>query len=60
MQFIRNFIREEEGQGLVEYGIIVGLVSVAAIVALTVTGTNLSGLFDLVNGAIPVALPAGA
>ena len=49
MQFIKNFIREEEGQGLVEYGIIVGLVSVAAIVVLTTMGTDLGGVFGQVN-----------
>ena len=34
--------REEEGQGLAEYGLILALVAVACIVALTALGTNIS------------------
>ena len=49
MQFIKNFIREEEGQGMVEYGIILGLVSVLAIGALTLMGTDISGVFDAIQ-----------
>lgn len=37
-------VREDEGQGLVEYGLIIGLVGVFAIVALKALGTNISGL----------------
>ena len=33
MSFLKNFIREEEGQGMVEYGLILGLVVFAAVAA---------------------------
>ena len=42
MQFIKNFIREDDGQGMVEYGIILGLVAVFAITALTAMGGDVS------------------
>jgi pilus assembly protein Flp/PilA len=38
-------LRREEGQGLVEYSLIIVLVSIAAITALGLLGTRLSGLF---------------
>ncbi|HYP60904.1 MAG TPA: Flp family type IVb pilin [Thermomicrobiales bacterium] len=44
--------REEEGQGLVEYALILVLVSIAAIVALTTLGSKLSPLFNKVSSAL--------
>jgi pilus assembly protein Flp/PilA len=52
MDFIKNFIREEEGQGLVEYGIILGLVSVAAIAVLGTMAGDLDGVFGAINAAL--------
>ena len=39
-------MQNEEGQGLVEYALIIVLVSIAVIVALTALGTNVSSVFD--------------
>lgn len=36
----------EEGQGMVEYGLIIALVAVVAAVGLAVVGTNIDALFD--------------
>jgi pilus assembly protein Flp/PilA len=41
--------REEEGQGLAEYGLILALVAVACILALGVLGTNISTALDNVG-----------
>ena len=35
---LRNFFAQEEGQGLVEYALIIALVSVVAVVALGTVG----------------------
>ena len=40
--------RREEGQALVEYALILSLVSIAAIGALRVTGTNILGILTQV------------
>ncbi len=37
--------REEEGQGLVEYSLIIALVSIALVVALGVLATDIGGVF---------------
>ncbi len=39
----------DEGQAMVEYALILALVSVAAIVALTAIGTNVSTIFDTIK-----------
>ena len=39
-------MQNEEGQGLVEYALIIVLVSIAVLVALTALGTNVSSVFD--------------
>ena len=43
MELIRRFVREEEGQGLVEYALILGLIAIVAIAALTTAGKKIEG-----------------
>jgi Flp pilus assembly pilin Flp len=43
---------EEEGQGLVEYALIIFLVSIASILALTALGTTVSGVFTQITGSL--------
>ena len=47
------FINDEEGASAVEYGLLVGLIAVAIIVAVTALGTKLSGLFTSITGKLP-------
>jgi pilus assembly protein Flp/PilA len=56
MQFLKKLIRKDKGQGMVEYGIILGLVSVATIAAVTLMGTDIGGVFTTIEGAL-AALP---
>ena len=47
-------VRErEEGQALVEYALILALVSLAAVVALTTLGGKISAVFDSINSKLP-------
>ncbi len=39
-----------EGQGMVEYGLILVLISVVAIVAMRALGVSITGVFNDVNG----------
>lgn len=45
-------MRNEEGQGLVEYALIIVLVSIAAIVTLGLLGTTVSGVFTTITGSL--------
>jgi pilus assembly protein Flp/PilA len=47
--------RDEEGQALVEYALILGLVAVVAIGALTLLGTNVTAVLSQIANAIPGA-----
>ncbi|MGI8730545.1 MAG: Flp family type IVb pilin [Solirubrobacteraceae bacterium] len=42
----------EEGQGLVEYALILVLVSIAAIATLTILGTSVSTVFTDITGSL--------
>ena len=57
MELIRRFICEEEGQGLVEYALIIGLIAVVAIAALTAAGGGISNMFSGIGTTIEGATP---
>ncbi len=42
---MKNFWNNEEGQGMVEYGLIIALVAVVVIVGITLIGKNANSLF---------------
>ncbi|TLS35572.1 Flp family type IVb pilin [Pseudalkalibacillus caeni] len=41
-----RLVKEEQGQGMTEYGLILGLVALAAVVALTTMGGSISAKFN--------------
>jgi pilus assembly protein Flp/PilA len=45
-----RFLRNKSGATAIEYGLIAALISVAAIVAFTTVGDNLSAVFGYVAG----------
>jgi Flp pilus assembly pilin Flp len=45
-------MRGEEGQTLIEYALIVSLISVVAIAALQLTGTSVTGMLNHVSQAV--------
>jgi pilus assembly protein Flp/PilA len=47
-----RFLRDERGATAIEYGLIAALIAVVIITAVTTVGTNLSGTFTTVAGAI--------
>ena len=52
MELIRRFVREEEGQGLVEYALILGLIAIVAIAALTTAGKKIYNGLETVSNSI--------
>ncbi len=52
-QFVRRSLPDrEEGQGLVEYGLILAGVSIAALVALFALGPQITALFNAVSASL--------
>ncbi|MGB8151670.1 MAG: Flp family type IVb pilin [Candidatus Cybelea sp.] len=45
-------MRDERGATMVEYGLLVALIALVAIVGVTLLGTNLNSLFSTVAGSV--------
>lgn len=52
MKEMLTFLKDEDGQGMVEYGLIIGLISVAVIAVLVAMGPKLKNLFSSASDAL--------
>lgn len=55
-----RFVREEEGQDLIEYSLLCALIAVASIAAMNLLGASISGIFGRVTAALDAAPGGGA
>ena len=46
MQLVKSFFRNEEGQDLLEYALLVALIALVAIAAVTAAGGSVSKIFQ--------------
>ena len=46
---IKNFIRDEQGQDIVEYSLLLVLIGAASLFILTAMGTSISQIFQKIN-----------
>lgn len=66
MKKIKGFFSEEKGQGMTEYGLILGLIALAVVVILTTFGETLTTKFteikdELLNaGSTTTTTPSGS
>jgi Flp pilus assembly pilin Flp len=49
LDYLRARLHRQEGQALVEYGLILALVAVAAVATLKLIGTNVNGILDSIQ-----------
>lgn len=49
VRYIKEFMRDEQGQDLVEYSLLLVLVGVASLFAITEMGLSISAIFSKVN-----------
>jgi pilus assembly protein Flp/PilA len=56
INWLRSFVRDEEAQDLIEYALLVGLISLVAVVALTAVGTNVNAIFNSIKGSLAAAV----
>jgi pilus assembly protein Flp/PilA len=49
---IKRFVQEEEGQTLVEYGLLISLIALVVIAVLTVMGRRISNTFNQASGSL--------
>lgn len=52
MKKLSSIIRGEEGQGMVEYGLIIALVAIVVVGALVLLGGNLTTIFNNIAGSL--------
>lgn len=52
---IKRFVMEEEGQTLVEYGLLVSLIALVVIAVLSFLGKRVQTVFNAANGALTTA-----
>ena len=45
---LRKLLRNDSGQDLLEYALLVALIALVAVTAITTTGTNVSNIFDAI------------
>lgn len=57
MKKFMNILRDENGQGMVEYGLILGLIALVAVGAVIVLGGGVSDMFDDATTSLAAATP---
>lgn len=55
--WLKTWFVREEGQDLIEYVLIAGLVALAAVVAIGATGVAVNGVWEDVVAALPAVAP---
>lgn len=57
LQYVRGFVRQDEGQDLLEYALLVALIALGAVLAVTAAGDQVSTIFDEIAGELGNAMP---
>ena len=55
MNFLKRFLREEDGQDMIEYGLLASFISIVAIIALQAIGPLVNAVYVAVQNALPPA-----
>lgn len=53
MKFWKKFLREDDGQDMIEYGLLAAFISIVAIVALRAIGPLVNAVYVAVQNALP-------
>ena len=54
--YLRTFVRNEEGQDLLEYALLVALIAIVCVVAVTTAGENVNDIFVRIGDELGKAL----
>jgi pilus assembly protein Flp/PilA len=55
--YLLSTLKQEEGQGLVEYGLLLGLIAAGVIAILLLMGPKITDMFTDVNAVLPAVTP---
>ncbi len=60
MKKLLRFLKDEDGVTAIEYGLIAALIAIVIVVAVTLVGVSLNGLFTTVASELQTAAGAGS
>jgi len=52
-QFAMRLVRDEQGQDLIEYGLLIGIITVGAIAAIIAIGPKVANYFSILESNLP-------
>lgn len=52
-QFFQSFLRDEEGQTLVEYGLLISFIALAVITVVTLFGKKITNYYNAAGNQLP-------
>lgn len=52
MRTLRRFVREDDGQDLIEYALLAGFISLVAVLAIQSVGTGVNQVYSDIDGAV--------
>ena len=58
MNYLKSLVRDEEGQDLLEYALLVALIALVAVLAVTAAGTSVNQIFTNIANALSKAVSA--
>jgi pilus assembly protein Flp/PilA len=50
LNHVKTFVRDDEGQDLIEYALLVALISLVCVAALTAAGGEVNKIFEAIKG----------
>jgi pilus assembly protein Flp/PilA len=53
MKIVMQLVRDEQGQDLIEYGLLIGIITVGAIAAIIAIGPKVANYFTTLNTNLP-------
>jgi pilus assembly protein Flp/PilA len=57
--YLRALLRQESGQDLLEYALLVALIALVAVGAVTLTGGGVQSIFEAISGQLTTAAGGG-
>ena len=51
--YVKSIVREDEGQDLLEYSLLVALIALVSVLAVTAAGLKVEAVFNAIAAAIP-------
>ena len=59
ISYLLDFVRNEEGQDLIEYALLVALIALVCVAALPTAGSQVNSIFDKITGKLTDAASKG-